>query len=140
MSTDGKGRVRTWFGHTISGLTVLRRLVLNPFPSGGLAFAGAALYWFGEIACLWASLRAFHVDVAIPALILAYATGYVVTRRALPAGGVGVSEVLLTLALYWLGVPFVPALLGVFSYRIFNFWLPTLPAALGMRRLQASST
>jgi uncharacterized membrane protein YbhN (UPF0104 family) len=127
-STDGKGRLRTWFGHTVSGLVVLRRLVLNPFPHGGLAFSGAALYWFGEIACLWASLRAFHVDVAIPALILAYATGYVVTRRALPAGGVGVAEVTLTLALYWLGVPFVPALLGVFSYRIFNLWLPIVPA------------
>ena len=42
--------------------------------------------------------------------------------------GVGVSEVLLTFALFWLGVPFTPALLGVLSYRIFNFWLALLPA------------
>jgi uncharacterized membrane protein YbhN (UPF0104 family) len=126
--TRGAGRCRTIFGHGVSGLTVLRRLIANPLPHGGLAFFGAALYWLGEIACLWASLRAFHADVAIPALILAYATGYVVTRRALPAGGVGVAEVLLTFALVWLGVPFTPALLGVLAYRVVNFWLALLPA------------
>jgi hypothetical protein len=26
------------------------------------------------------------------------------------------------------GAPFVPALLGVVTYRIFNFWLPMVPA------------
>jgi uncharacterized membrane protein YbhN (UPF0104 family) len=126
--TQGAGKLRTLFGHMVAGLMVLRRLAANPLPHGGLAFSGTALYWFGEIACLWAGLRAFHADVAIPALILAYATGYVVTRRAFPAGGVGISEVLLTFALFWLGVPFTPALLAVFSYRIFNFWLALLPA------------
>jgi len=128
IDTRGMGRIRTMFGHMVSGLMVLRRLAANPLPHGGLAFTGTALYWFGEIACLWAALQAFHADVAIPALILAYATGYVVTRRAFPAGGVGISEVLLTFALFWLGVPFTPALLAVFSYRIFNFWLALLPA------------
>jgi uncharacterized membrane protein YbhN (UPF0104 family) len=127
-NTQGKGRLRTMFGHGVSGVTILRRLAENPLPHGGLAFLGTSFYWLGEVACLWASLRAFHADVAIPALILAYATGYVVTRRALPAGGVGVSEALLTFALFWLGVPFTPALLGVFSYRIFNFWLALVPA------------
>lgn len=127
-SVHGKGRLRTIFGHGVSGLSMLRRLLAHPLPHGGLAVLGTAVYWFGEIGCLWASLRAFHADVAIPALILAYATGYVVTRRALPAGGVGISEALLTFALVWLGVPFTPALLGVFSYRLFNFWLALVPA------------
>jgi uncharacterized membrane protein YbhN (UPF0104 family) len=126
--TRGRGRLRTVFGHGVSGMVALRRLLANPLPHGGLALLGTSVYWFGEIGCLWASLRAFHADVQIPALILAYATGYVVTRRAFPAGGVGISEVLLTFALFWLGVPFTPALLGVFSYRIFSFWLALIPA------------
>jgi uncharacterized membrane protein YbhN (UPF0104 family) len=137
--TRGRGRARTAFGHMVSGLGVLRMLFTRPLPHGLLAFAGTATYWFGEILCLWASLRAFQADVRIPALILAYATGYVVTRRALPAGGVGVAEIALTFSLVWLGVPFVPALLGVFSYRIFNFWLALLPAlAVGgtMRKIR----
>jgi uncharacterized membrane protein YbhN (UPF0104 family) len=127
-NTHGKGRLRTIFGHGVSGMVVLRRILANPLPHGGLALLGTAVYWFGEIGCLWASLLAFHANVGIPALILAYATGYVVTRRAFPAGGIGISEVLLTFALFWLGVPFTPALLGVFSYRIFSFWLALIPA------------
>ena len=66
--------------------------------------------------------------ISTPALILAYATGYVLTRRSLPAGGAGVVDVLMTFALVWVGVPLAPALLGVITYRVFNFWLPVIPA------------
>ena len=126
--TEGRGRIRTAFGHAVGGLGILRRLVTKPLPHGGLALFGTSVYWFGEMLCLWAALRAFQVDIQIPALILAYATGYVVTRRALPAGGVGVAEIMLTFALTWVGVPFAPALLGVLTYRLFNYWLALLPA------------
>ena len=64
----------------------------------------------------------------MPALILGYATGYVLTRRSLPAGGAGIVEIALTFALHWVGLPFVPALVGVVTYRLFNFWLPMVPA------------
>ena len=37
-------------------------------------------------------------------------------------------EVALTFALHWVGFPFVRALLGVFVYRLFNLWLPIVPA------------
>ena len=60
--------------------------------------------------------------------VLAYATGYVLTRRSLPAGGAGVVEIALTFALTWFGLPFVRALLGVVLYRLFNLWLPIVPA------------
>ena len=50
------------------------------------------------------------------------------SRRSLPAGGAGLVEVLMTFALFWVGVPLAPALLGVLAYRIFNFWLPIVPA------------
>jgi hypothetical protein len=33
-----------------------------------------------------------------------------------------------TYALTLVGVPLAPALLGAFTYRLFNFWLPLLPA------------
>ena len=50
------------------------------------------------------------------------------TRRSLPAGGAGVVEIALTFALNWFGFPFVRALLGVVVYRLFNLWLPIVPA------------
>ena len=34
----------------------------------------------------------------------------------------------MTFALHWVGFPFVRALLGVVVYRLFNLWLPMLPA------------
>jgi uncharacterized membrane protein YbhN (UPF0104 family) len=34
----------------------------------------------------------------------------------------------MTFALHWVGFPFVRALLGVVVYRVFNLWLPMLPA------------
>src|SRR5205823_6760966 len=114
------GRLRSALGHAISGLSIVRRLVQQP-RAHGLAFVGTALYWFGEILCLWAALMAFGAQVQVPVLIVGLATGYVLTRRGLPAGGAGVAEVALTFALVGLHVPFAPALLGVFSYRFFSF-------------------
>jgi uncharacterized membrane protein YbhN (UPF0104 family) len=121
------GTLRSAFGHAVAGLSIVRRLVQQP-RAHGLAFVGTALYWFGEILCLWGALMAFGAQVAVPVLIVGFATGYVLTRRGLPAGGAGVAEVALTFALVWLHVPFAPALLGVFSYRFFNFWLALVPA------------
>jgi uncharacterized membrane protein YbhN (UPF0104 family) len=102
---------------------------------------GTAIYWFGDIVALWACLQAFtHGTPDISVLLMAYATGYALSRRTLPFGGAGAVEALLPLALSWCGIDLAAAVLAVFTYRIFNFWLPTLPAALGLRHLQASST
>lgn len=113
----------------IGGLTILRRLLLAPHRHIR-PLLGTSAYWFFELLCLWASLRAFHAEVAIPAVVLAYATGYVISRRGLPLGGIGITEAFLTFSLFWLGVPLTKALLGVFAYRAFNFWLALLPAAV----------
>jgi uncharacterized membrane protein YbhN (UPF0104 family) len=60
------------------------------------------------------------------------------SRRTLPFGGAGAVELLLPLALWGTGISLSAAVLAVFTYRIFNFWLPLLPAALGMRSLRAA--
>jgi hypothetical protein len=54
-----------------------------------------------------------------------FLTGF---SSSLPAGGAGVVEIALTFALHWMGLPFVRALLGVVVYRLFNLWLPIVPA------------
>ncbi len=123
----GGGRVRRWFAHLVAGMVKLRCLLARP-RMYGFGVAGVSLYWLGDIACLWAALKIYNAELSTPALILAYATGYVLTRRSLPAGGAGVVEVLMTFALVWVGLPLAPALLGVVTYRLFNFWLPVIPA------------
>ena len=91
---------------------------------------GNVAYWAGDILCLWAALQIVHSRLSVAALVLAYSGGYVLTRRALPAGGAGLVEVALTFALVGMGMFFVPALVGVIIYRLFNFWLPIVPALI----------
>jgi uncharacterized membrane protein YbhN (UPF0104 family) len=66
--------------------------------------------------------------VGVGEAIIAYATGYALTRRSTPLGGAGVTEVLMTFALHWMGQPVVGALAGVVVYRVFNFVLPAMLA------------
>ena len=105
----------------------VRRLQFVP-ARRGIGPVGSAVYWAGDILCLWAALRAFDVRLGVPALVLAFATGYVATALPLPAGGAGGVDAAMTYALTLVGVPLAPALLGTFTYRFFNFWLPLIPA------------
>ena len=125
----GAGRIRETFAHAVRGLSILRAMFTAHPREHGLGLLGTVAYWAGDIACLWGALQVFgNPRLSIPALILGYATGYVLTRRSLPAGGAGIVEIALTFALHWVGFPFVRALLGVVVYRLFNLWLPILPA------------
>jgi uncharacterized membrane protein YbhN (UPF0104 family) len=101
---------------------------------------GTAVYWFGDVVCLWACLHAFtHGSPDIPLLLIGYATGYALTRRTLPLAGAGAVEALLPFALSWTGVSLAAAVLAVFTYRVFNLWLPIVPAAFGLRRLRSDA-
>ena len=123
-------------GHALEGVAVVRNLFYAPFKHGS-AFIGMGLYWVGEIFSLSAALHAFGSPrPAIAALIIGYATGYALTRRTLPLAGAGVVEALLPFSLVWVGAGLAPAVLAVFVYRIFNLWLPLIPAVVGMRVLR----
>jgi hypothetical protein len=120
------GRFRKLFASAVHGVQIVR---LQFVPSRrGVGPFGSALYWAGDILCLWAALRAFDVRLGVAALVLAFATGYVATALPLPAGGAGGVDAAMTYALTLVGVPLAPALLGTFTYRFFNFWLPLIPA------------
>ena len=69
-------------------------------------------------------------------MILAYATGYAATRRPLPLGGAGLTEVLMTYSLYWVREPLAPALAAVVAYRAFNFLLAATPALIARHQLE----
>jgi uncharacterized membrane protein YbhN (UPF0104 family) len=132
------GWVRRSFAHGVAALTVLRNLAVGS-EREWTAFAGAALYWLGDMVTLWAALRVFDIRLSVPVLVLAYGTGWALTRRSLPFGGPGMVEILLAWVLTWFHVPFAPAAAGVVAYRLFNFWLALVPAAIVIpfaRRLQ----
>ena len=134
----GRGGWREHLAQALDSIHVLRCLFVRPRHLAGPL--GAGIYWLGDIACLWACVHAFsHSAPSVPLLLIGYATGYALSRRTLPFGGIGVVEVLLPFALSWTGMPLAAAVLAVFAYRCFNLWLPILPAAVGMRSLRAAA-
>jgi uncharacterized membrane protein YbhN (UPF0104 family) len=138
---EGGSGLRARLGHALRALELVLRLGRSP-RRYGLAFLGMFLYWLGDISCLWATLHAFEAQTPpVAQLVVGYATGYAVTRRALPLGGAGLVEALLPFALGWVGIALAPALLAVVAYRLINLWLPMVPALAGLpslRRLERS--
>jgi uncharacterized membrane protein YbhN (UPF0104 family) len=129
---------RRHLAQALDSVYVLKRMFLQP--KHALGPLGSAVYWFGDIFCLWACLQAFtHGTPDIPLLLLGYATGYALTRRTLPLGGAGAVDALLPFALSWCGISLAAAVLAVFAYRVFNLWLPLVPAALGLRSMRAAA-
>lgn len=127
LSRPRRTPVKRMLSNSVAGASYVRSLLLNP-REHGLGVIGNVVYWGGDIGCLWAALMLCDVSISLSKLVLAYAAGYVLTRRALPAGGAGFVEVALTFALVGMGVRIVPAVVAVVIYRLFNFWLPILPA------------
>jgi len=129
------GRVRVAAANGLAGMSVLRTLIASPRKYPG-AWLGTSLYWAADIAAFYGGLRTFGLDPGPGKVILAYATGYAATRRSLPLGGAGVTEVLMTYSLYWVRFPLAPALGAVVAYRMFNFVLATMPGVIAQRQLE----
>lgn len=132
----GREGWRGKLGDALEGIDVLFRLA-REWRRHWPGFAGASVYWAGDVLCLWASLNPFRAAPPFAGVVIAHAVGYVLTRRTLPLAGAGIVEVLMPLTLVASGAPFAGAILGVFAYRIFNLWLPLLPAAAAVPRLRS---
>ena len=133
------GRVRSRLARFL--VAIERLFAMLRRPGGLLAISGMALYWAGDIGTLAACFLGLtgHAP-SLPALIVGYATGYALTRRSLPLAGAGPVELLLPFALSWVSVPLTSAVAAVFAYRLFNVWLPAVPAVVGLRHLRSSGT
>ena len=121
----------------LDGIGLLHRLIRAPGRTAP-AWLSMTLYWAAEIVALYAALRMFGIALNPARVVLAYGTGYVVTRRSLPLAGAAITEVLLTFALHWVGTPLGPALAAVVTYRLFNLVLVSGPSLLANRLLDPS--
>ena len=134
LAQKGGRRVRLLV-EMLEGIDGVRRMVTeDPVRKLG-AWLGITVYWAADMFALWASLRTFGIQLGVGKLIIAYSTGYAATRRSLPLGGAGATEVLMTYSLYWLRQPLAPALAAVLLYRTFNFFLIAIPAVIAHRQL-----
>jgi len=132
-----RGRIGRLLGPPLDAIAIVGQIVASPRRHGAAAFSGMAVYWAGEVFVLWVCLAVFtrHTP-SVLAVVVGYATGYALTRRTLPLAGAGAVEALMPFALTWVGFGLAPAVLAVFTYRIFNLWLPLGPAVGALWGLQ----
>jgi uncharacterized membrane protein YbhN (UPF0104 family) len=86
--------------------------------------AWAAGSWGLDAASLWVFLAAYHYRVNPDGLLVAYALANLLAVLPISPGGIGIIEGVLIPSLVGLGTPRGIAVLGVVSWRLFNFWAP----------------
>ena len=124
------GRVPATLGFGVrGGLAMLRER--DP------SLLGAVAWWGFDMSVLWACFHAFGGDPPPwGALVMAYFLGMLGNTLPLP-GGIGGVEGGMIGALIAFDVPGGLAVVAVLAYRVFSFWLPTVPGAIayiGLRR------
>jgi uncharacterized membrane protein YbhN (UPF0104 family) len=133
---SGGERWRRPLGTVLRGVGVLFS-VTHRSPERWSAWLGTALYWAFDITAFYAAARFAGLRLDLGVTIIAYATGYALTRRSSPFGGAGLTEALMTFSLHWAGQPIASSLVAVAIYRIFNFALPTVPALVTHQHVKA---
>jgi uncharacterized protein (TIRG00374 family) len=88
------------------------------------AIGWAAANWLLDAASLWVFIAAFGHRSNVVGLLVSYGLAQVLAAIPLTPGGLGVVEATLSATLVGFGVPKELAILGVISWRLFNFWLP----------------
>jgi len=133
--TERRGSfARRGLAYAIAGAAWVRDL-LGDRKTSAPSVAAATGYWAGDAVCLWAALHSVGEPLPPAELVLAYVTGYAAMILPLPFGGVGGVEAAMTYSLTAVGVPLAAALVAVAVYRLFGFWLPTVPALVALALL-----
>ena len=99
--------------------------------------AGAIVWWYFDIATLWAAFNAFGQAPPFAVIVMGYFVGMMANLLPLPGGLGGVDGGMIG-AFAAFGVPFSLATVAVLTYRAFAFWLPTIPGAIAYFQLRAT--
>jgi len=90
----------------------------------------ATANWLLDAAALWCFLAAFGQVMNPVALLLVYSIASLLAVLPITPGGLGIIEGVLIPSLLGFGVPGGVAVLGVVSWRLFQFWAPVPVAGL----------
>jgi uncharacterized protein (TIRG00374 family) len=97
---------------------------------------GAVAWWGFDIAVLWATFHAFgSTTPPIAVIVMAYFVGMLGNTLPLP-GGIGGVDGGMIGAFAAFNVDLGYATVAVLAYRVFAFWLPTLPGAVAYLQLR----
>lgn len=96
---------------------------------------GALGWWVFDLATLWACFEAFGYNPPFGVLLMGYLFGWVANVIPTP-GGVGAVDGGMIGAFLVFGVQADVAVAAVLGYRIFAFFLPTIPGVISFFRLR----
>jgi undecaprenyl-diphosphatase len=97
--------------------------------------AGSLSVTFTSTGVLFLSVLAIHQSVSIVAIFVLYVTSSLVSNAAPTPGGIGATEAVLVIGLHALHLSLPDAAAATLIYRFFTFWLPILPGAIALRRV-----
>jgi putative heme transporter len=96
---------------------------------------GAIAWWGFDIAVLWACFHAFGASPPKGVIVMSYFIGMLGNALPLP-GGIGGVDGGMIGAFSAFGVNVQVAIVSVLAYRVFAFWLPTLPGGIAYFQLR----
>jgi uncharacterized protein (TIRG00374 family) len=136
---QGSGRVHRWMAKLATipasaGTGIRTAIGLLRANDPGLL--GALAWWGFDIMVLWATFHAFGSDTPpIAVIVMAYFVGMLGNTLPLP-GGIGGVDGGMIGAFAAFDVNFGYATVAVLAYRVFAFWLPTMPGAVAYFQLR----
>jgi uncharacterized protein (TIRG00374 family) len=101
----------------------MRELFRTPLRLGWVALWSLG-NWVFDLISLWAALRAFGAPPSPVLLAVAFCVAQLVAALPISPAGLGVVESSLVPLLTGFGTQADVAVLGVLSWRVFNYWLP----------------
>lgn len=106
---------------------------------GGLAILGAIGFWAANIAILWASFKAFGVEVPVGVVIQGFFVGMIANLFPFAPAGVGAVDAGMIGTFVLFGVPGVDVFPAVLVYRLIAFWLPIPPGIVAFVQLRRTA-
>jgi uncharacterized protein (TIRG00374 family) len=112
------------------------RISVTLVRSGDLALVGSIAYWGFNIAILWASFKAFGEAPPWAVIVMGYFVGMLANLLPLPGGVGGVDGGMIGAFVAFGGESKDSIIVAVLTYRLFAFYLPTIPGAVAYFQLR----
>jgi uncharacterized protein (TIRG00374 family) len=136
----------TWLGRigvrlatvpeTMATGTRLAIAIVRSPSRGGMAVAGAIGFWAANIAILWASFKAFDVNVGGAVIVQGFFVGMTANLFPFAPGGVGAVDAGMIGTFVLFGLPSAAVFAAVLCYRVIAFWLPLPPGIVAFFQLR----
>jgi uncharacterized protein (TIRG00374 family) len=106
--------------------------------SAALTLGAAVGYWAANIGVLWASFKAFGVEVPFGAVVQGFFVGMAANLLPSAAGGVGSVDAGMIGAFVLFGINAKVVFPAILTFRAIFFWLPIVPGVIAYFQLRGT--